>query len=91
MFLKTKKLTITQKPRADHETVLMHTDNIRPDITLFKDIYSKPWTRDPLNTDEMFYHGYFYTPWRSMLNLFSNLINLEHSIEITGVFLALSI
>ena len=42
----TKKLTITQKPRADNETVLMHTDNFRPDITLFKDIYSKPWIRD---------------------------------------------
>ena len=41
-----KKLTITQKPRADDETVLMHTDNFRPDITLFKDIYSKPWIRD---------------------------------------------
>ena len=42
----TKKLTITQRPRADQETVLMHTDNFRPDITLFKDIYSKPWIRD---------------------------------------------
>jgi len=42
----TKKLTITQRPRADDETVLMHTDNYRPDITLFKDIYSKPWIRD---------------------------------------------
>ena len=42
----TKKLTITQRPRADNETVLMHTDNYRPDITLFKDIYSKPWIRD---------------------------------------------
>ena len=41
-----KKLTITQRPRADNETVLMHTDNFRPDITLFKDIYSKPWLRD---------------------------------------------
>ena len=42
----TKKLTITQKPRSDTETILMHTDNFRPDITLFKDIYSKPWIRD---------------------------------------------
>ena len=42
----TKKLTITQRPRADSETVLMHTDNFRPDITLFKDIYAKPWIRD---------------------------------------------
>ena len=24
----------------------MHTDNFRPDITLFKDIYAKPWIRD---------------------------------------------
>jgi hypothetical protein len=39
-------LTITQRPRADDETVLMHTDNFRPDITLLKDIYSKPWIRD---------------------------------------------
>ena len=42
----TKKLTITQRPRADNETVLMHTDNFRPDITLFKDVYAKPWIRD---------------------------------------------
>jgi hypothetical protein len=42
----TKTLTVTQRPRADDETVLMHTDNFRPDITLFKDIYAKPWIRD---------------------------------------------
>ena len=42
----TKQLTITQRPRADDETILMHTDNFRPDITLLKDIYSKPWIRD---------------------------------------------
>ena len=42
----TKKLTVTQRPRADNEGILMHTDNYRPDITLFKDIYSKPWIRD---------------------------------------------
>ena len=42
----TKTLTITQRPRADSETVVLHTDNYRPDITLFKDIYSKPWLRD---------------------------------------------
>ena len=42
----TKQLTITQRPRADNETILMHTDNFRPDITLLKDIYSKPWIRD---------------------------------------------
>ena len=42
----TKKLTITQRPRADDESILMHTDNFRPDITLFKDIYAKPWVRD---------------------------------------------
>jgi hypothetical protein len=42
----TKTLTITQRPRADNETVLMHTDNFRPDITLLRDIYSKPWIRD---------------------------------------------
>ena len=42
----TKTLTITQRPRANSETVVLHTDNYRPDITLFKDIYSKPWIRD---------------------------------------------
>jgi hypothetical protein len=42
----TKTLTITQRPRADKETVVLHCDNYRPDITLFKDIYSKPWIRD---------------------------------------------
>ena len=39
-------MTITQRPRADNESILLHTDNYRPDITLFKDIYSKPWIRD---------------------------------------------
>ena len=39
-------MCIRDRPRADEETVLMHTDNFRPDITLFKDIYSKPWIRD---------------------------------------------
>src|SRR6056300_178606 len=42
----TKTLTITQRPRADSETVVLHCDNFRPDITLFRDIYSKPWLRD---------------------------------------------
>jgi hypothetical protein len=42
----TKTLTITQRPRVDTERVLLHTDNFRPDITLMKDIYSKPWIRD---------------------------------------------
>lgn len=42
----TKTLTITQRPRNNDETVALHTDNFRPDITLFKDIYSKPWIRD---------------------------------------------
>ena len=42
----TKTLTITQRPRADNESILLHTHNYRPDITLFKDIYSKPWIRD---------------------------------------------
>jgi hypothetical protein len=42
----TKTLTITQRPRNNDETVALHTDNYRPDITLFKDIYSKPWIRD---------------------------------------------
>ena len=46
LMLQQKKLTITQRPRADDETVLMHTDNFRPDIHCFKDIYSKPWIRD---------------------------------------------
>lgn len=41
----TKTLTITQRPRADSETVVLHCDNYRPDITLFKDIYAKPWIR----------------------------------------------
>jgi hypothetical protein len=42
----TKTLTITQRPRSDTERVLLHTDNFRPDITLLRDIYSKPWIRD---------------------------------------------
>jgi hypothetical protein len=42
----TKALTITQRPRVDAETVLLHTDNYRPDITLFRDTYSKPWIQN---------------------------------------------
>ena len=42
----TKTLTITQRPRANNETVVLHCDNYRPDITLFKDIYAKQWLRD---------------------------------------------
>ena len=42
----THTLTITQRPRIDGERVLLQTHNFRPNITLLKDIYSKPWIRD---------------------------------------------
>ena len=42
----TKELTIMRRPRADKETVLLWTENYKPDITLLTDIYSKPWLRE---------------------------------------------
>jgi len=42
----TKELTIMRRPRADKETILLWTENYKPDITLLTDIYSKPWLRE---------------------------------------------
>lgn len=42
----TKELTIMRRPRADKETILIWTENYKPDITLLTDIYSKPWLRE---------------------------------------------
>jgi hypothetical protein len=42
----TKELTIMRRPRADKETILIWTENYKPDITLLSDIYSKPWLRE---------------------------------------------
>lgn len=41
----TRKLTITQRPRAQ-EQVLLWTDNYRPDIVILSDIYAQQWIKD---------------------------------------------
>jgi hypothetical protein len=42
----TKELTIMRRPRSDKETILLWTENYKPDIILLQDIYSKPWLRE---------------------------------------------
>jgi hypothetical protein len=42
----TKQLTIMRRPRADKETILLWTENYKPDLTLLSDIYSQPWLKD---------------------------------------------
>lgn len=42
----TKEITIMRRPRADKETILLWTENYKPDIILLQDIYSKPWLRE---------------------------------------------
>jgi len=42
----TKEITIMRRPRADAETILLWTENYKPDVTLLSDIYSKPWLRE---------------------------------------------
>jgi hypothetical protein len=42
----TKELTIMRRPRADKETILLWTENYKPDVTLLTDIYSYPWIRE---------------------------------------------
>ena len=42
----TKELTIMRRPRADKETILLWTENYRPDVTILTDIYSNPWVRE---------------------------------------------
>jgi len=42
----TKQLTIMRRPRADKETILLWTENYKPDITILQDTYSQPWIRD---------------------------------------------
>jgi hypothetical protein len=42
----TKQLTIMRRPRADKETILLWTENYKPDLTLLTDIYSNPWLRE---------------------------------------------
>ena len=42
----TKDLTIMRRPRADKETILIWTDNYKPDITIIKDPYVTPWIKD---------------------------------------------
>jgi len=42
----TKELTIMRRPLAQAETILLWTENYKPDVTLLTDIYSQPWIRD---------------------------------------------
>jgi hypothetical protein len=42
----TKELTIMRRPRADKETILIWTENYKPDITLLTDQYSYPWLKE---------------------------------------------
>lgn len=42
----TKELTIMRRPQADKETILLWTQNYKPDITLLTDVYSYPWLRE---------------------------------------------
>jgi hypothetical protein len=42
----TKQLTIMRRPRADKETILVWTENYKPDITILQDTYSQPWIRE---------------------------------------------
>ena len=51
----TKQLTITQRPRADDETILMHTDNFRPDITLLKVYRQKIMAQEPKKIKDLSY------------------------------------
>ena len=42
----TKQLTIMRRPRADKETILVWTENYKPDLTIISDTYTQPWIRD---------------------------------------------
>jgi hypothetical protein len=42
----TKQLTIMRRPRADKETILLWTENYKPDLTILSDMYSNPWIKD---------------------------------------------
>lgn len=42
----TKQLTIMRRPRADKETILLWTNNYKPDLTILSDTYSQPWLKD---------------------------------------------
>jgi len=42
----TKQLTIMRRPRADKETILVWTENYKPDLTILSDTYSQPWIKE---------------------------------------------
>ena len=41
-----KELTIMRRPQADKETILIWSENFKPDVTLLNDIYANPWLRE---------------------------------------------
>lgn len=42
----TKEITIMRRPIADKETILIWSENFKPDVTLLNDIYANPWLRE---------------------------------------------
>lgn len=42
----TKQITLMRRPQADNETVLLWTENYKPDFILLRDQYALPWIRD---------------------------------------------
>jgi len=42
----TKQITIMRRPQAAQETILLWTENYRPDVTLLTDQYSYPWLKE---------------------------------------------
>lgn len=42
----TKQLTIMRRPRSDQETILLWTENYKPDLAILSDTYVIPWIRD---------------------------------------------
>lgn len=42
----TKQLTIMRRPQADLDSILLWTENYKPDFMILKDPYALPWIRD---------------------------------------------
>jgi hypothetical protein len=42
----TKEIQLMRRPQADDETVLLWTENYKPDFTLLQDPYAQPWIKD---------------------------------------------
>ena len=42
----TKELTIMRRPRADKETIMLWTENYKPDVVLLQDLYTFGWIKE---------------------------------------------